>query len=69
MGPKRVDRLGLDSGLGAVSASALLESVAVAVHLENVGMMGKAIEQSAGESFRAEDLGPLLEGQVRGHHR
>jgi hypothetical protein len=28
--------------------------------------MGEPIEQSAGEPFGAEDLGPFLEGQVRG---
>ena len=32
-------------------------------------MVGEAVEQRAGESFRAEDLGPLLEGQVRRDHR
>jgi hypothetical protein len=30
--------------------------------------MGEAIEEGAGESFGAEDLGPLLEGQVGGEH-
>ena len=28
--------------------------------------MGEPIEQSAGEAFGAKDLGPFLEGQVRG---
>jgi len=28
--------------------------------------MGETIEQSAGQPFGAEDLGPFLEGQVRG---
>ena len=30
-------------------------------------MVGETVEQSAGEPFRAEDLGPLVEGQVGGH--
>jgi hypothetical protein len=45
-------------------AAALLEPVAVAVHLKDVYVMGKPVEQSAGEPFGAEDLGPFLEGQV-----
>ena len=28
--------------------------------------MGEPVEQSAGQPFRAEDLGPFLERQVRG---
>ena len=30
--------------------------------------MGEPVEQGAGEAFGAEDLGPFLEGQVRGNH-
>jgi hypothetical protein len=45
----------------------LLEAVAVAVHLQDVNVMGKAVEQCSGEPFRAEDLGPFLEGQVACH--
>jgi hypothetical protein len=30
--------------------------------------MGKPVQQSAGEPFGAQDLGPLLKGQVAGHH-
>ena len=32
-------------------------------------MMGKPIEQGAGQPFRAKDLSPFLERQVRCHHR
>ena len=49
-------------------AAALLEAVAVAVHLEDVDVMREAIQQSAGEAFRTEDFGPLLERQVGGDH-
>jgi hypothetical protein len=42
----------------------LLEPVTVAVHLQDVDVMGDAVEQSAGEPFRTEDLGPFLEWQV-----
>jgi transposase len=55
-------------GLGAAFTAALLESVAVAVHLQDVDMMGKAIEEGSSETFRTENLGPLLERQVRSHH-
>ena len=30
-------------------------------------MVGEAVEESSGQPFRAEDLGPLDEGQVGGH--
>ena len=32
-------------------SAALLEAVTVAVHLEDMDMVGKAVEQRAGESF------------------
>ena len=31
--------------------------------------MGQPVEQRAGEPFRAKDLGPFVEGQIRGHQR
>jgi hypothetical protein len=37
-----------------------------AVHLEDVNVVGKSIEQRAGESLGAEHPGPLIEGQVAG---
>ena len=50
-------------------AAALLEAVTIAVHLQDVDVMGDAVEQSAGKPFGAEDLGPFLEGQVAGGQR
>ena len=44
----------------------MLESVAVPVHLQDVDMVGEAVEESSGQPFRAEHLGPLDEGQVGG---
>jgi hypothetical protein len=41
-------------------AAALLEAVAVAVHLQDVDVVGEAVEQGSGQPFLAEDLGPLL---------
>ena len=45
---------------------AALEPVAFAVHLQDVDVVGEPVQQSAGEALRAEDLGPLVEGQVGG---
>ena len=45
-------RVPVRSGVGrAAFASALLEAEAVAVHLQDVDMVGEAVEQSAGEAF------------------
>ncbi len=45
---------------------ALLEPEALAIHFEDMDVMGQAIEERAGEAFRSEDLGPFVEGQVGG---
>jgi len=61
----RVGRGGSAVGGGWIPfAAALLESVTVAVHFQDVDMMGDAVEQSPGEAFGAEDLGPFFEWQV-----
>ena len=57
------------SGVGAAFAPALLKAETVAVHLQDVNVVGEAVEQGAGEPFGAEDFGPFLEGQVGSHHR
>ena len=46
------------------SRSALLEPVALAVHLQDMDMVGDAVEQRAGEALAGEHRGPFLEGQV-----
>jgi hypothetical protein len=45
--------------------AALIKPVALAVHLEDVGMVGEAIEQRPSQAFRAEHLGPFVERQVK----
>jgi hypothetical protein len=50
-------------------ATALLESVAIAVHLQDIYMMCEPIEQGAGQALRAEDFGPLLERKVGSDQR
>ena len=52
---------------GVPFAAALLEAVTVAVHLQDVDVVGKPVQQGAGEPLGAEDLGPFVEGQVAGH--
>ena len=47
--------------------SATLEPVALAVHLQDVDVVGEAVQQGPGEPLRPEDLGPLVEGKVGGH--
>ena len=47
-----------------VSLPAVLESVAFAVHLQDVDVVSEAVPESAGKPFHAEDVGPLIEGQV-----
>ena len=43
-----------------------IETVAVAVHLQDVNVVGEPVKQSAGEPLGAEHVGPLVEGQVGG---
>ena len=52
--------------LGGGALPAVLETVAVAVHLQDVNVVGEPVQQSAGEALRAEHVGPLVEGQVGG---
>ena len=54
-------------GLGGGVVPAVLEPVALAVHFQDVDVVGEAVQQGSGEAFRAEDLGPLVEGQIGGH--
>ena len=44
------------------------EAVALAVHLQDVDVVGEPVQQRAGEAFRAEDSGPLVKGEIGGHH-
>ena len=53
--------------MGDSALPATLETVAVAVHLQDVAMVGEAVQQGPGEPLRPEDLGPLVEGKVGGH--
>ena len=63
------ERSGWRSGRGLAGLLAVFEAVAVAVELEDVDVMGQPVEQRAGEAFGPEDLGPFVEGEIRGHER
>ena len=54
------------SGVGRwfLFAAALVEAITVAVHLQDVNVMGKPVQQSAGEPLGAEDLRPFVERQI-----
>ena len=61
-------RVRLDSGmLFRGGSAALSETVAVAVHLDDVYVVCEPIQRSAGQALRPEHLGPLVERQVRCH--
>ena len=49
--------------------TALAESIAVAIHLEDVDVVGQPIEQCSGQTFGAEGFGPFVEGQFAGDQR
>jgi len=56
----------LSGSLAFGAFSGLLQAIALPVCLQDVHLVGKAVQESPGQSFGAEDLGPLFEGQVRG---
>ena len=47
-----------------VGLPAVLEAVAVPVHLQDIDMVSETIEESSGEPLGSKHLGPLVEGQV-----
>ena len=51
-----------------VGLPALSEPVALAVHLQDVNVVSKAVQQRSVQPRRAEHFGPFVEGQVGGHH-
>ena len=65
----RGETSGSRSGRVLAGFLAVFEARAVAVQLEDVDVMGQPVEQRASQPFGAEDLGPFVEGQIRGHER
>ena len=67
-----VRRRGQDAGAAAGGRAgflAVFEAIALAVELQDVDVVGQSVEQRARQPFGAEDLGPFVEGQIRGHQR
>ena len=52
--------------LGISPFFALVETKALAVHFQDMGMMGEPVQQRPGQAFGAEHLGPLVEGKIAG---
>src|SRR6266446_10883467 len=50
----------------ALALLALLEAIAVAVHFEDIDVVGQPIEQRAGQPLGPEHAGPLVERQIAG---
>ncbi len=48
-------------------ALALLQAVALAIHLQDVDMVGEPAQQRARQAFRSQHPGPLLEREITGH--
>src|SRR4051812_32509987 len=53
-------------GRAGTASSAGLQAVALAVHLEDVDVVGEPVEERAGEPLGAEHARPLVERQVAG---
>ena len=53
--------------MGFPAFLALIETIAVVVHLQDMDMVGEPVEQCPGQAFGAEHLGSLVEGQIAGH--
>ena len=58
------ESLGQVCGPMLVGLPALLEAEALSVQLQDMDMVGEAVEKGPSEPFRAKDFGPLIEGQV-----
>src|SRR4051812_6239467 len=50
----------------ALALLALFEAIAVAIHFEDVDVVGQPIEQRAGQPLGPEHAGPLVERQITG---
>jgi hypothetical protein len=49
---------------GFVASDGLLETIAFAVHLEDIDVMGELVEQRAGQAFASEHRRPFGKRQV-----
>jgi hypothetical protein len=58
-----IRRLG---GRGVLTLLALLEPIALAIHRQDVDVVGQTVEQRAGEPLGGKDAGPFVKGQIAG---
>ena len=65
----RREASGRRGGCGVPGLLAVGKTIALAVQLQDVDVMGQPVEQGAGQPFGAEDLRPFVERQIRGHQR
>jgi hypothetical protein len=59
-----IRRLG---GRGVLTLLALLEPIALAIHRQDVDVVGQTVEQRAGEPLGGKDAGPFVKGQIAGY--
>ena len=52
---------------GVLPFLALIETIAVAIHLQDMNMVGETIQQGPGQAFGAEHFRPLIERQIAGY--
>jgi hypothetical protein len=52
---------------GTLTLLALLEPIALAVHLQDVDVVREPVEQRAGEPLGGKDAGPFVKRQIAGH--
>ena len=52
--------------LGSNALPTVAEAVAVAVHLQDVDVVGEPVQQRAGEALRTKQFSPFVEGEVGG---
>ena len=65
-GQPRARRSGRLDFWGIPPLLALFEAEALAVHFQNVDMVGQEIQQGSGQAFGTENFGPFIERQIVG---
>src|SRR5271157_2457165 len=56
-------------GRGRLRAVPVAHAIALAGDVDDLGMMQEAIEYGAGRRYVADQLAPILQRSIRGHHR
>ena len=53
--------------LGIFAVFALVETVAVAVHFQDMNVVGEPVQEGSGQAFGTKYLGPFVGGSIAGH--